>query len=88
MTPSEDRKIGDITGNEHQRNQRLEIMQRLSKKQVSQKEAGQILNLSIRQIKRLLKAYHLQRATGLVSKQRRRKSNNCLSADIKRRSWI
>ncbi len=36
---------------------RLEVMQRLSKKQMSQKEAGEILHLGNRQIKRLLKSY-------------------------------
>lgn len=63
---------------------RLEVMQRLNKKQMSQKEAGTILSLSTRQIKRLLKAYRLAGARGLVSKQRGRKSNNRLSEEIKR----
>ena len=57
---------------------RLEVMQRLSRKQMSQKEAGAILHLSTRQIKRLLKAYRQQGTAGLVSKHRGRKGNNCL----------
>jgi transposase len=61
-------------------------MQRLSKKQMSQKEAGMILSLSVRQIKRLLKAYHKQGAAGLVSKHRGRKGNNRLSAEVKKRA--
>jgi len=65
---------------------RLEVMQRLSKKQLSQAEAGTILNLSTRQIKRLLKAYRRQGAAGLVSKQRGCKSNNCLADEIKRKA--
>lgn len=65
---------------------RLEVMQRLSKKQMSQKEAGQILSLSVRQIKRLLKAYRKQGAAGLVSKHRGRKANNRLSEDVKRKA--
>ena len=36
---------------------RLEVMQRLAEKQLSEKETGEILRLSTRQIKRLLKAY-------------------------------
>jgi Trp operon repressor len=36
---------------------RLEVMQRLAKKQMSQKEAGRMLGLSVRQIKRVLRAY-------------------------------
>ena len=62
---------------------RLEVMQRLLKKQMSQKEAGTILNVSTRQIKRLLKAYRVHGATGLVSKQRGRIGNNRLSETIK-----
>ena len=65
---------------------RLEVMQRLAKKHMSQKEAGTILNLSRRQIKRLLKAYRTQGAAGLVSKQRGRASNNCLSETVKQKA--
>jgi len=65
---------------------RLEVMQRLSKKQVSQKEAGEILNLGTRQIKRLLKKYRKQGTVGLVSQQRGRKSNNHLAEDVKKRA--
>jgi transposase len=62
---------------------RLEVMQRLSERRMSQKEAGTILDLSVRQIKRLLRAYRQEGATGLVSKHRGRKSNNRLSTDVK-----
>jgi len=65
---------------------RLEVMQRLSKKQMSQKEAGTILSLSVRQIKRLLKVYRHKGATGLVSKHRGRKGNNRLSEEVKKRA--
>jgi len=65
---------------------RLEVMQRLSRKQLSQKEAGTILGLSVRQIKRLLRAYRKQGTAGLVSKHRGRKGNNCLSEEVKKRA--
>jgi transposase len=65
---------------------RLEVMQRVSKKQMSQKEAGAILHLSTRQIKRLLKAYREQGAAGLVSKHRGRKGNNCLPEEVIKRA--
>ncbi|MGZ9223114.1 MAG: ISNCY family transposase [Anaerolineales bacterium] len=65
---------------------RLEAMQRLSRKQMSQKEAGRILGLSGRQIKRLLKAYRQKGAPGLVSKHRGRKGNNCLAEDVKKQA--
>ena len=50
---------------------------------MSQKEAGEMLHLSTRQIKRLLKAYRKLGAGGLVSKHRGRKANNCLSERVK-----
>ena len=57
----------------------LEDMLRLSKKQLRQKEAGEILHLSTRQIKRLLNAYCQEGAAGLISKHRGRTGNHCLS---------
>ena len=65
---------------------RLEVMQRLSRKQMSQKEAGTILVLSVRQIKRLLRTYREQGAVGLVSKHRGRKGNNRLPEEVKKRA--
>ena len=63
---------------------RLEVMQRLARKQMSQKEAGTILKLSTRQIKRLLKTFRQAGAAGLVSKHRGRTANNRLSEEVKR----
>ena len=65
---------------------RLEVMQRLVEKRMSQAEAGTILDLSTRQIKRLLRVYRQRGAAGLVSKQRGRQSNNRLSADVKKKA--
>ena len=65
---------------------RLEVMQRLSEKRMSQKEAGTILGLRTRQIKRLLKAYREKGAVGLVSKQRGRTGNNRLAEEVKKRA--
>lgn len=65
---------------------RLEVMQRLCEKRMSQKEAGIILHLSVRQIKRLLRAYRKRGAAGLVSKHRGRKGNNRLPEEVKRKA--
>jgi len=65
---------------------RLDIMQRLCKKQMRQKEAGKILHLGTRQIKRLLKRYRKHGAAGLVSKQRGRKSNNRLTEELQKKT--
>jgi transposase len=65
---------------------RLEVMHRLVEKRMSQKEAGTILGLSRRQIKRLLKAYREKGAVGLVSKQRGRTGNNRLAEEVQKRA--
>jgi transposase len=65
---------------------RLEVMQKLSEKRMSQKEAGTILQLSTRQIKRLLKTYRQRGAAGLVSKHRGRTGNNRLAEAVKQRA--
>jgi transposase len=65
---------------------RLEVMQRLSQKRMSQKEAGRMLGLSTRQIKRVLKKYRKEGAAGLVSQHRGRTANNRLSEEVKRKA--
>jgi len=65
---------------------RLEVIHRLLEKRMRQKEAGRLLNVSTRQIKRLLKAYRQLGAAGLVSKQRGRKANNRLSERVKKQA--
>ena len=65
---------------------RLEVMHKLAEQRLSQKEAGRILNLSMRQIKRLLKVYRERGAVGLVSKHRGRRRNNRLSEGVKRQA--
>jgi transposase len=61
---------------------RLEVMQRLKDKRLGQKEAAQLLGLSVRQVKRLWKSYRKEAAKGLVSKKRGRVSNNHLDAGV------
>jgi transposase len=65
---------------------RLGVMQKLSERRMSQKEAGTILHLSTRQIKRLLKAYRKRGAAGLVSKHRGRRGTNRLAEEVKKRA--
>ena len=57
---------------------RLEVIQRVRRKTLKQRQAAELLSLSVRQVKRLCKAYQASGATGLVSKQRGRPSNNRL----------
>jgi transposase len=64
---------------------RLEVMQRLKKKQLSQKEAGRILGVSVRQVKRLLRSYRQGGASGLVSQRRGKPSHNQLGGEVKQK---
>jgi len=57
---------------------RLEVMQRLKDKRLTQKEAAQILGISLRQVKRLFRAYKAKGASALVSQRRGKPSNNRL----------
>lgn len=63
----------------------MEVMQRLKDKRLTQKEAAQMLGISIRQVKRLYRAYKAQGARGLVSKRRGKLSNNRLDASVVQR---
>jgi len=65
---------------------RLAVLQKLAEKRMSQKEAGAILHLSTRQIKRLLHAYREAGAAGLVSKHRGRKGNNRLAEEVQKQA--
>ena len=61
---------------------RLEIMNRVKEKHLTQKEAAKMLNLSIRQIKRLFHAYKAQGAKGIVSRRRGKTSNHRLDVNL------
>jgi transposase len=60
---------------------RLEAIQRIKDTRLTQKEAARMLNLSVRQIKRLYRAYKAQGARGLVSQRRGKPSNNRLDPE-------
>jgi transposase len=61
---------------------RLEVMQRLKEKRLRQTEACRILGISIRQVKRLFRAYKTQGTAGLVSRRRGKPSNHQLDPKI------
>jgi transposase len=61
---------------------RLEVMQRLKDKRLTQKEAAQLLGVSIRQVKRLWRAYQEKGPPGLVSARRGKPSNNRLDGGL------
>ena len=57
---------------------RLEVMQRLKDKRLRQHEASRMLGISVRQIKRLFRAFKARGPSGLVSRRRGKPSNNRL----------
>jgi transposase len=61
---------------------RLEAMQRLKEKRLSQKEVAGMLGISTRQVKRLWRAYRNKGAKGLVSQRRGKPSNHQLKAGV------
>jgi len=58
---------------------RLEVIQRVKRKTLKQRQAAELLSLSVRQVKRLCKAYNGSGAAGLISKRRGQPSNNRVS---------
>jgi transposase len=59
---------------------RLEVMERLDERRMRQRTAGEVLGVSVRQVKRLLRSYRCEGAAGLVSKQRGKPSHHQLDA--------
>lgn len=65
---------------------RAQVLRQLDEGRLKQRQAAQQLNLSLRQIKRLLKAYRSVGAEGLISKKRGRPSPNQLDPRTKHRA--
>jgi len=59
---------------------RLEVIKRLERKELKQRRAAEMLGISVRQVKRLVRAYKQTGDVSLVSKRRGRMSNNRMSA--------
>jgi transposase len=76
MSPSEDEKMEKLLTMSNQELTRLEVMQRIKDKRLTQKEAAGMLRVSVRQIKRLFRAYKTSGAKGLVSTRRGKPSNH------------
>ncbi len=72
----------------HKELDRLSVIKSITRKQVTQVQAAQQLNLSVRQIKRLLVRYRREGDAGLVSRRRGKPSNNRLSDAVKEESLV
>ena len=66
--------------------ERTSIIEQVARKQMKQGKAGQILKVGSRQIRRMVRAYRLNGAKGLVSKCRGRVSNNRCEEGLKEES--
>jgi len=82
---SEGKEVDKLHNMSDKEIKRLEIMTRLSKKQITQAHAGEEIGLSVRQIRRLWRTYLDQGAAGLINKSRGKRSHNQLKAECKQR---
>ena len=68
----------------HQEIDRLAVIQQVDNRQLTQKEAASQRNLSVRQVKRLVKRFRGNGAAGLISKHRGKVANNQLPTKVKK----
>jgi hypothetical protein len=61
-------------------------MQRIKDKRLTQIEAARLLELSVRQVKRLYRAYKADGAVGLVSRRRGKPSNHRLAEETRQKA--
>ena len=62
---------------------RVEVLERMKAKKMSQKKGAEALGLSVRQVRRLQKKYTQKGAAGLIHQGRGKPSNNRLPTEIK-----
>lgn len=61
---------------------RLAVIRRAADREITQARAGELLDLGVRQVKRLVSAYRRRGDRGLVSGRRGKASNNRLDAEV------
>lgn len=76
----------DLLSMSHRELSRLEVMQRLEAKKLKQRKAAEILGVSERHLRRLLRAYRIEGAAGLISQRRGHPSNNHLKPEVKQQA--
>ena len=62
---------------------RLEVVQKITAKQITQVEASRLLGISYRQVKRIVKKYRQYGVAALVSKRRGKPANNRIASTVK-----
>lgn len=82
--PREDRnKLDNLLTMSKKEYTRIEVMHLLEEKRLKQREAAEMLGVSERHVRRLLRAYRLEGERGLISKRRGKPSNNQLDEQVK-----
>ena len=62
---------------------RLEVIREVAGKRLRQREAGERMGLSVRQVKRLVRRYREFGARGLISGHRGREANNAIAPEVR-----
>jgi transposase len=78
--------VSDLVSMSPRELSRAEVMQQLKAKRMSQRQAAEQLGLTVRQVKRLWRAYRTGGAKALISKHRGRPSNHQLDPKIKKKA--
>lgn len=65
---------------------RVEVLERMKAKKMSQKQGAEALGLSVRQVRRLQKKYAEKGAVGLIHQGRGKPSNNRISTEIRQKA--
>jgi len=65
---------------------RLEVVQKITAKQITQVEAARLLGISYRQVKRIVKKYRQYGVASLLSRRRGKPANNRISSSVKQAS--
>jgi transposase len=86
MSPLKGQEMDELLSMSDKEITRLEAMQRIKDKRLTQKEAARMLNLSVRQIKRLYRAYKARGAKGLISARRGQPSNHRLEVRVEQQA--
>lgn len=67
----------------HREWDRVAVMERVAARDMTQAQVAQQLKVSVRQVKRLVRRYRTEGASGLVSRRRGRPSNNRIDAAVR-----
>jgi transposase len=81
-----DKKVDKLHNMSDKEIKRVQSMTHIEQRQLTQAMAAAQLGISVRQVKRLWRAYREQGAAGLVNKSRGKASHNQLSEEVKQQA--